>query len=255
MKSPRQFLPNPASNQPPVRLREDAEGMQAPSARWAVSVLRQVRPYQPIPGRQERIWASLQSAHGGSRPGRLRLAFAVALLLVSGLFGSAALAQWPAWLARVIHATPTEARVRSPAGRPIPTSRAPAPTPPPVRQAAPAPSAPAAEAPGAFAGSGHARRTSRPATPEESQILLDAMRALRVEHRPDRARVILAQYLARRPTGTLAEEALVMLVEAAVAHGDSDAPALAARYFALYPKGGFADQVRRSLAGPPTGSR
>jgi hypothetical protein len=254
MKPPRQFLPNPASNQPPVRLREDAEGMQAPSARWAVSVLQQARPYQPIPGRQERIWAGLQAAHRVSRAGRLRLAFAVALLLVSGLFGSAALAQWPAWLARVIHTAPTEARVRSPANRP-PTSLAPAPMPPLVRQAASAPSAPAAEAPGAFAGSGHARRTSRPATPEESQILLDAMRALRVEQRPDRARAILAQYLARRPTGTLAEEALVMLVEAAVAHGDSDAPALAARYFTLYPKGGFADQVRRSLAGPPTGSR
>jgi outer membrane protein assembly factor BamD (BamD/ComL family) len=79
--------------------------------------------------------------------------------------------------------------------------------------------------------------------------LLGAMRALRVDHDPDRARTILSQYLAGHPKGALAEEALVMLVEAAVAHGDRDASALAARYFQLYPRGEFAVQVRRALAG------
>jgi outer membrane protein assembly factor BamD (BamD/ComL family) len=86
------------------------------------------------------------------------------------------------------------------------------------------------------------------APPEESESLLSAMRSLRVEHNPTRARAILEDYLARHPRSDLAEEALVMLIEAAVAHDDADAPTLAARYFSLYPKGEFSAQVRHVLS-------
>ena len=63
------------------------------------------------------------------------------------------------------------------------------------------------------------------------------MRALRVEANPVRARRLLAGYLDRYPNGSLAEEALAMSIEAAVAHGDDDAPVLARRYVRRYPGG------------------
>ena len=78
--------------------------------------------------------------------------------------------------------------------------------------------------------------------------LLDAMRALRVERSPLRARALLTAYLERHPKGELSEEALVMLIEAAVGNHDSDAQALAARYLRLYPRGPFRGMVERMLA-------
>jgi outer membrane protein assembly factor BamD (BamD/ComL family) len=76
------------------------------------------------------------------------------------------------------------------------------------------------------------------------------MRALRVERNPVRARALLTAYLDRHPKGELSEEALVMLVEAAAAHHDSDAQALVARYHKLYPRGTF-----RGLVDPAAASK
>jgi len=86
-----------------------------------------------------------------------------------------------------------------------------------------------------------------------SELLVKAMRALRIERDSARARTLLVSYLARHPKADLAEEALVMLVEAAAAHGDGDAALLADQYSALYPDGQFANQVRRAAEGkgPP----
>jgi len=79
--------------------------------------------------------------------------------------------------------------------------------------------------------------------------LLDAMRALRVERNPLRARALLIAYLDHHPNGKLSEEALVMLIEAAAGNGDSDAPALAARYLKLYPRGPFSRHGRTDVGG------
>ena len=65
------------------------------------------------------------------------------------------------------------------------------------------------------------------------------MRALRLDHNPVRARALLATYLERHPNGALAEEALALTIEAAVAHHDGDAAALGARYLRRYPAGPF----------------
>ena len=65
------------------------------------------------------------------------------------------------------------------------------------------------------------------------------MRALRLDHDPVRARGLLAKYLERHPNGALAEEALALTIEAAVAHHDGDAAALGARYLRRYPAGPF----------------
>jgi outer membrane protein assembly factor BamD (BamD/ComL family) len=79
------------------------------------------------------------------------------------------------------------------------------------------------------------------------------MRALRVERNPLRARALLIAYLDHHPNGKLSEEALVMLIEAAAGNGDSDAPALAARYLKLYPRGPFRGMVERMLAATSKG--
>jgi hypothetical protein len=91
-----------------------------------------------------------------------------------------------------------------------------------------------------------------PAAPSEGDDttpVLEAMRALRVEANPVRARRLLAGYLDRHPGGSLAEEALAMSIEAAVAHGDDDAPALARKYVRRYPAGHFSGLARRTLDG------
>jgi outer membrane protein assembly factor BamD (BamD/ComL family) len=93
-----------------------------------------------------------------------------------------------------------------------------------------------------------ARRARTTAASEDTAPVLEAMRALRVEQNPARARVLLARYLDRYPRGTLVEEALAMSIEAAIARGDADAAALGARYLKLYPAGPFRALARQAVA-------
>jgi hypothetical protein len=88
-----------------------------------------------------------------------------------------------------------------------------------------------------------------PAATEDTTPVLQAVRALRVEANPARARRLLAGYLERNPDGSLVEEALAMSIEAAVAHGDDDASALARRYLRRYPSGHFSTLARQTLDG------
>jgi hypothetical protein len=120
-----------------------------------------------------------------------------------------------------------EPEIERPAAR-----RAPRPTPPPVR------------AP-------HTAAAPSPVSGEDTSAVAAAMRALRVERNPVRARGLLARYLAEHPNGNLAEEALALSIEAALAHGDGDVAALASRYLRLYPSGSFralATQARAASA-------
>ena len=81
-------------------------------------------------------------------------------------------------------------------------------------------------------------------------MLLEAMRALRRQSDPARARVLLGRYLQQHPNGALAEEALAMSIEAAAAAHDGDAPALARRYLRIYPSGPFRSVALQALAPP-----
>ena len=87
-----------------------------------------------------------------------------------------------------------------------------------------------------------------PVAGEDSSAVTAAMRALRVERNPVRARGLLARYLADHPNGNLAEEALALSIEAALAHHDGDVAALADRYLRLYPRGSFQDLARQARA-------
>jgi len=229
------------------------DGVADPSAKWALSLLREATPYQSPPGRKERAWLALP-AERSYRTAKLRLAFAGAALVVCGLCASAALAQWPAWLAHALDrivasaASPTPVapapRLRqAPSERPAVPSLLPSPTVEPVAVSQPQTSEETVSA-------ARPKRATKATSPEDLGLLLDAMRALRVERNPVRARALLTAYLDRHPKGELSEEALVMLVEAAAAHHDSDAQALVARYHKLYPRGTF-----RGLVDPAAASK
>jgi hypothetical protein len=59
---------------------------------------------------------------------------------------------------------------------------------------------------------------------------------------------LLAQYLKSNPRGALAEDALALSIEAAVARKDARAADYARRYLARYPNGRFRVQAERALA-------
>lgn len=86
-----------------------------------------------------------------------------------------------------------------------------------------------------------------PQAEKDTWAVVDGMRALRLDRNPVLARELLARYLARHPTGALAEEALALSLEAAVTHRDTDADALAARYLQRYPAGPFSVLAREAL--------
>ncbi len=76
--------------------------------------------------------------------------------------------------------------------------------------------------------------------PQESVLVHAAVRALRVDGRTSRARALLSEYLSRFPHGALAEDAVALQIEAAVAERDSMAARRwATRYVDDFPSGRF----------------
>jgi hypothetical protein len=83
--------------------------------------------------------------------------------------------------------------------------------------------------------------------PEEAALVLAAVRALRREHNPVRAGALLDDYIRRFPQGVLAEEALAVGIEAAVARLDTRAARLLAeQYLRRYPVGRFVGLARKA---------
>jgi hypothetical protein len=209
----------------------------------------------------------------------LRPAIVAGVLIGCGAFASAAIGPWRGWVGRAyerlasssepVAIAPEHARRhRVAAGQAVAVAASP-----------PAVAAPPAESPSPDFGlrSGGAAASREPAAPmhvhhaappssvregarreigrhdvgkqepaldrdreeQETQSVLAGMRALRVDHDPVRARGLLATYLEHHPNGALAEEALALTIEAAVANHDGDAAALGARYLRRYPAGPF----------------
>ena len=154
-----------------------------------------------------------------------------------------------------------EAASREAPSREAPSREAPSSDAPPSEMAAPAaeiqtpaPVAPIARAPeprvqrDAIASRPRRAAVSAALVGEDTSAVSAAMRALRVERNPVRARGLLARYLSEHPNGNLAEEALAMSIEAAIAHHDADVADLASRYLRLYPQGSFHALARQALA-------
>jgi hypothetical protein len=226
----------------PARLADDP-GLDP----WIGDLLRSTEPYAAPPGRKQRVLLGFGRRAARRTPRLLRPAIVLGILVGCGAFASAALGPWRGWIGRayerLVAPTPIAAasrpRVHAAAAPRLALVTPPAPvalspvapprTPIAIREPAAAPRArhvaPSAATP--------------PQAETESQLVLEAMRALRLEKNPVRARALLARYLQRNPGGALAEEALALSIEAAVAHHDADAAALGARYLRRYPSGPF----------------
>jgi hypothetical protein len=92
---------------------------------------------------------------------------------------------------------------------------------------------------------GHSSLDSPPR--EGFSPLVDATRALRVDHNPARAAVLSEQYLQAHPDGALVEEALTLGMEACEQRGDLQARLYANRYLQAFPKGRYAHVAHRIL--------
>ncbi|HEY2744460.1 MAG TPA: hypothetical protein VGL86_07550 [Polyangia bacterium] len=239
------------------RLRES--GATDPSWSALERLCQSQPPTAPDLAMQARVLARLERPRRQAL--RLRPAF-VALCVL--LFAGAASALWGAarrWLA------PAPPAATAPASLPVRPRPVPATSSPPTTSA-PADSAPAALAVRAVAPPSHVQRRKQvvaaervadsvetkpietsPPPPSKSAPLLDpqesvlvhaAVRALRVDGRTSRARALLSEYLSRFPHGALAEDAVALQIEAAVAERDSIAARRwATRYVGDFPSGRF----------------
>jgi hypothetical protein len=246
---------------------------------WSLGLLRSATPYQTTAGRKQRVWMGL--AHPVDRRPKVavrRLVFVAILAIFGGAtaIASAALGHWPAWATRayerLVPRSSPLAAVTPPDSSPARTRRgfrssanaaglsaegvaASGELPVPVTEQLP--SAAGATQRTASERRDHARVRHVPQTAvaaavqEETAPVLAAMRALRRDRNPARARALLDTYLTEHPNGALAEEALAMSIEAAVAHHDSDARLLAERYARSYPNGPFRVLAKRTLTVPP----
>lgn len=199
---------------------------------------------------QRRVLSAVrQRLQAGTAPPRslTQTALAAGVPVVVG--GVALLAMWAA---------------SRPAPRPEPPAPAavqPAPLPPPAPTSMPAPAAIALADPSASPAVAApasrprppvplARRPSHPDLNEDeaaTALVTAAVRVLRYEHNPERARVMLDDYLSHHPDGLVAEAALALSIEAAASQADPEAATLAKAYLSRYPAGRYADAARNAI--------
>jgi len=224
---------------------------------WIAGLLRSTGPYKVQPGRKRRVLLSLGHQEPRRAPRFLRPAIVVGMLIAGGAFASAAIGPWRGWQTLIVHAyqrvvpswsshAPVTVVERGWGQRSVVTQAASA---APPEEPAPRPlvtAGPTARREPVAKPRSHRAAPFAPAPrgEQDTRTVLEGMRALRVDRDPVRARALLASYLDRQPNGALAEEALALSIEAAVAHRDSDAAALAARYLRRYPAGSFCALAR-----------
>jgi hypothetical protein len=239
----------------PLRLHTPGYGEPSSSVKGrALALLGAAEPYRSTVGRKERIW--LRAMHRARlRPGRMWSPL-VAMSVLTALIGSTAIAgnalgHWPAWAINFYErlVPKREAIAAAPESVISVVQRAPVSRAHPVRGIGEASPELAVAGAGALAGTASPRRDLTPSArprytasrlrSDDTALVSSALRALRQDRDPVRARGLLNSYLSAHPRGALAEEALAMSIEAAVTHHDSDAGALASRYLRLYPNGAF----------------
>jgi hypothetical protein len=235
---------------------------------WLVGLVRSTGPYKSPPGRKQRVLLSLGRSNVRRAPPVLRPAIVAGVLIGCGAFASAAIGPWRGWIGRAyerlvptaasVAVSPERVRTRRLADRyavavaaptlavATPPAGSPSPDVAPMQDAPVASRAPImplhlrhAPLSAARESANHESARDRDREDQETQSVLAGMRALRVDRDPVLARGLLARYLERHPNGALAEEALALTIEAALAHQDDDAAALGALYLHRYPGGPF----------------
>lgn len=253
---------------------------------WAVELLKAAAPQENAAGRKQRILMALAypaEKRGGLLLRRMVVAGIVVVFGCGTAIASAALGHWPKWAARAYESLIGAPAVSGPArvGATLPVGHGrrvggnlhedgagspdveamaeaadpvePGPVTAPSVRVMVAPRSGAARhgAASALRGPRHALALASPvaAPSEDAGPVLAAMRALRRDHDPVRARELLDAYMTGHPSGGLVEEALAISIEAAAVHHDADAVDLAERYLRLYPTGPFHRLAERTRAG------
>lgn len=236
-----------------TRLLEGPSDTFDDDATWALDLLREAPAHRLRPGERQRVLFGLRRPHANARHvWFVRIATAAAALVAATTIAWAGLGGLPRWLTGLSHSQSDNA---APCVHAVPEA---------VRRRVPTPPAPMAAPPleavptsfGAPSGNPvHPSRHHLASTTEDldsdSGLVVQAMRALRRDANPALARGLCAAYLDRHPNGALAEEALALTVEAAVAHHDMDAPALGAHYLRSYPNGPFRGLARQASRATP----
>jgi hypothetical protein len=225
------------------RLRDDVGG--DPVSDRGIQLLRGTSPTPQNPDLRRRVWMALQRSQPPAfvpRASVIRVfALALSTILFAGTAGAVITARWivPA-IERV--SAPFDGE-RAPALRPAKRAVHKVAQPEGTKVQAlldetptPAPTARVRTKARTVAAVPH----TAAATPQERTQVLDALIALRRDHDPDRAGVLLERYLLDHPRGALREEALVLAIEAADARADhAQARRFARSYQAGYPQGRF----------------
>jgi hypothetical protein len=228
------------------RLRDEV-GLDPVSER-GIRMLRELLP-PPRPAELKwRVWGALQQSPDRASPAR-RFGMLKALALGAGIVAftaTAVAAIGGHWIGRLVGPAHPALSPASPAAaeRPRVVRR--------VAEAAPAivettPLEPVAPAPAARLPD-RVRARVVPSPARERTQVLDALIALRRDHDPARASVLLDRYLDGNRHGDLREEALVLAIEAADARGDvARAGRLARAYQAEFPRGLFIGYAQSHL--------
>jgi hypothetical protein len=237
---------------------------------WAIRLLESAPRADSSPLRKQRVWAALmQAPPRRARPVFRALVGTGSLLLVlvgATAIASAARGHWPAWAVSAFgrllpggghastslvaaapesEAAPPSIHSREPSNwKSAPTASAPA----ALAPAAPAPTAAANPFPHIAGANGHRPNGARSSAGDDSRSVVAAIRALRKDRDPARARTLSRDYLTAHPRGALAQEALAISIEAAMVQRDPEADALGRRYLQRYPGGAFSALARRATS-------
>ncbi len=254
------------------RLRDEIDAGDPEAARMA-RLLAHAAPFAESAARMARVRRALDEPR--RRPAAawaLRPAVVVAMAL--GVVAIAGAAVGRHFLLRPAHApAPERLAPRPPAPVPVPAPvpapvPVPVPVPAPVLVPVPAPVVAPAPAPAPVAAppprqpARHKPAKAAPPAPAldpakvveerepdfETQIVHDAVQALRRDNDPSRAAMLLRFYLKKSPDGPLAEEALALAVEATRLEHPAESAALGRHYLARYPGGRFRAQAERAVA-------
>jgi hypothetical protein len=228
--------------------------LEGPAEEQLADLIRAAAPLTVSPARKREGLASVLAQRDRRTRGSLilRPVIVVAALLITGATAAATLGH--TWIAervralvvtdRVASAPPAHVRRRADAAPKAEVTAPPVIEPVAVTPPAPAPRVrPSARLNARARASDHLRASPH----DDPSHLVQAIRALRTDHDPQRASRLLAEYLRIYPRGALAEEAIALSIEAAAARNSPSAVSFAQLYLSKYPSGRFRRAAEQAL--------